>query len=257
MIAMPGQAAMVLYRRLLFAAMRLPLGLVRPAGADAPHPPQPVMDPDFHANRLKEALFRHYVHQFTPAACSAATVATVVNAVAAVQGKRRPPVTQAQLLDAVPTGHWKERMHPGGYRGRRGLPLPLLTRVVEDSLAARGLRYRRVIGVQAAKPATPGGRKIAADLRAWLHRFETRGDVLVIAHFDQGETLAGLHIPHISPVGGYHGPTGTVTILDVDADQQPYAVSFDTFYRAVSSDYHHLFRPLGYGRGGCVVVELA
>jgi hypothetical protein len=58
-------------------------------------------------------------------------------------------------------------------------------------------------------------------------------------------------------VGGYHGPTGTVTILDVDADQQPYAVSFDTFYRAVSSDYHHLFRPLGYGRGGCVVVELA
>jgi hypothetical protein len=251
------QAAMVLYRRLLFAWMRLPLDLIRPAGARGPHhAPRPVIDPDFHGNRLKEALFRHYVHQFTPAACSAATVATVVNAVAAVQGRRRPPMTQAQLLEAVPTGHWRERMLPGGYHGRRGLPLPLLARVVQDSLAACGLRYRRVTRVQAAKPATAAARRIAADLRARLHRFETHGDILIIAHFDQGEALATLHIPHISPVGGYHGPSDAVTILDVDADQQPYAVPFDTFCRAIGSDYHHLFRPFGYGRGGYVAVEL-
>jgi hypothetical protein len=256
MTAMPVRTAMMLYRRLLFAAIRLPLGPLRRTGANGSPPSAPVIDPDFHGNRLKEALFRHYVHQFTPAACSAATVATVVNAVAAVQGRRRPPVTQAQLLDAVPTGHWKARMHPGGYRGRRGLPLPWLCRVVEDSLKAYGLRYRRVTSVRAAKPETAPARKIAADLRARLHRFETRGDVLIIAHFDQGETLATLHIPHISPVGGYDGPTEAVTILDVDADQAPYTVSFDTFYRAISSDYHHLFRPFGYGRGGCVIVEL-
>lgn len=247
---------MVLYRRLLLACMRLPLDLIRPAGTGKSHLPRPVIDPDFHGNRLKEALFRHYVRQFTPAACSAATVATVVNAVAEVQGAPRPPVTQAQLLDAVPTGHWKARMHPDGYRGRRGLPLPLLTRVVRDSLAAYGLRYRRVASVQAAKPATAAARRITADLRARLHRFETHGDTLLIAHFDQGEALATLHIPHISPVGGYHGPSDTVTILDVDADQQPYAVALDTFYRAISSGYHHLFRPFGYGRGGYVVVEL-
>lgn len=249
---------MVLYRRLLFAAMGLPWPLIRLTGAREPHPaPQPVVAADFHGNRLKEALFRHYVHQFTPAACSAATVTTVVNAVAEVQGIRQPPITQQQLLEAVSTGHWRERMHPGGYHGRRGLPLPLLTRVVEDSLAAWGLRYRRVTGIQAAKPGTPAARRGAAELRRRLHRFETLGDTLIIAHFDQGVALATLHIPHISPVGGYHGPSDTVTILDVDADQQPYAVSFDTFCRAIGSDYHHLFRPFGYGRGGHVVVELA
>jgi hypothetical protein len=253
---MLSQTAMVLYRRLLFAAMQLPSVFIQPGAKGPPRLPRPVIDSDFHGNGLKEALFRHYVHQFTPAACSVATVAMVVNAVAAIQGARRPPVTQEQLLDQVPTAHWKARMHNGGYRGRRGLPLPLLTRVVQDSLVRQGLRYRRVTSVQAAKPATGPGRKIAADLRARLHRFETRGDVLIIAHFDQGEALATLHIPHISPVGGYHGPTDTVTMLDVDTDQEPYAVSFDTFYRAVSSDYHHLFRPFGYGRGGCVVVEL-
>jgi hypothetical protein len=250
------QAARGLYRRLLFAAMRLPLDLIRPAGTGRSDLPQPVIDPDFHGNRLKAALFRHYVHQFTPAACSAATVATIVNAVADIQGVRRLPVSQEQLLDTVPTAHWKARMHPDGDRGLRGLPLPLLTRVVQDSLTACGLSCRRVASIQAARPATPAARKIAADLRARLHRFETRGDVLLIAHFDQGETLATLHTPHISPVGGYDGATDTVTILDVDADQQPYAVPFDTFYRAISSDYHHLFRPFGYGRGGCVVLEL-
>ena len=47
-------------------------------------------------------------------------------------------------------------------------------------------------------------------------------------------------------------------MLDVDPEQERrYSVSFSTFYNGLASDYHHVFRPFGYGSGGCVVVMLA
>ncbi len=249
---------MSLLRPLIHRYLYLPywFGKITRSGPFGPGGARPAPPPAAGANRLKAALFRHYVHQFNEAACSVATVATVVNALREVQAIAGPPVTQQELLETVATAHWKQRMHGDGYQGRRGLPLALLGQVVQDSLEACGIRYRSVETVAAADPATAAARNAGAALRSRLHRFETRGDALLIAHFDQGALLPTLNIPHISPVGGFELRSAMVTILDVDSDQTPYQVPFQRFQRAIASNYHHAFRPFGYGRGGYVHLRL-
>ena len=228
------------------------------AGAFGPDGARPLAGPAaMDANRLKAALFRHHVRQFNGAACSVATVVSVVNALGQIQGGRTAPVGQREILDTVLTGHWKERMHGQGYRGRRGLPLALLGRVVQASLNTYGIAYRAVETVGAPVPGTAAARRIESVLRSRLHRFETRGDGVLIAHFDQGALAQTLNIPHISPVGGFDTQSASVTVLDVDPEQQsPYQVPFRAFYRSISSNYNHVFRPFGYDRGGYVYVRL-
>ena len=205
---------------------------------------------------LKKALFRYHVKQFNEASCSVATVATVLNAVMASRGLDPGPVTQTDILETVRTGHWKERMSENGHNGRRGLPLERLGKVVKSSFDTYGIRYDAVEIVQARKRKGPAA-AVQKMLRQRLHDFETRGTCLVIAHFDQGALVRTLNIPHISPVGGFDPHTGEVTVLDVDPEQEtPYTVAFDTFYRALASDYHHAFKPFGYGSGGYVCVRL-
>lgn len=205
---------------------------------------------------LQQALWAHYVRQYNASSCSVATLATVINALGSVQGCRRAPVGQRELLETVRVGHWKARMTREGHNGRRGLPLPLLGKVVRAAMAAYGIAVRSVETVQAAQNRQ-ASRSITATLRKRLTNFEARGAGVVIAHFDQGAYVPELNIPHISPVGAYDASRDTVTILDVDPDQPgPYRVSFDTFYRGLSSDYHHVFRPFGYGSGGYVWIEI-
>ena len=72
-----------------------------------------------------------------------------------------------------------------------------------------------------------------------------------------GRYVRALNIPHISPVGSFDPKNMTVTVLDVDSSQEnPYRVTFDTFYSGLSSDYGHIFRPFGYGSGGYVFIRL-
>jgi hypothetical protein len=251
---------MDLIRRLLFGALHLPWAAARltgrgPFGPDAARPA--AHGGTTAPSALKAALWRHHVRQFNEAACSVATVASVVNAIREVQGHSGPPLDQGQILRRVPTAHWRQRMQPGGHEGRRGLPLPLLGRVVRDSLDLLEVRYRIVDTVAAGKPVGAPARRFRSTLRGRLRRFETRGDALVIAHFDQGALLPVLNIPHISPVGGFDAATEAVTILDVDRDQPlPYQVPMAAFHRSLSSRYHHLFRPFGYDRGGYVYIRL-
>lgn len=205
---------------------------------------------------LKQALWSHHVKQFHESSCSVASVVACINALRAATTGAPHPITQADILDRVTTGHWKARMSDGGYRGRRGLPLPLLGRVVNASLDVYGLRVRRVDVVQTRKNAPPRS-PVRTTLRQRLRQFDRRGDGLIIAHFDQGTLVPTLNIPHISPVGAYDPAADQVTILDVDPDQEaPYRVSFDRFYQALSCDYHHVFRSFGYGSGGYVYIQL-
>ena len=83
--------------------------------------------------------------------------------------------------DRVTTGHWKERMHDGGYHGRRGLPLPLLGQVVKDSLAAYDLTVRSVDITQTPKNE-PQGSPLRTRLKKRLREFDRRGSGLLIAH---------------------------------------------------------------------------
>ena len=207
-------------------------------------------------NLLKAALLKHHVKQFHEASCSVASVVSALNAIREVQVENASPISQKEILNKVRTAHWKERMSAKGHNGKRGLPLPVLGEVVKSSLDAYGIKYKAFETVQAKKDSAQS-EKIKAVLFKRLHDFEKKGDGLIIAHFDQGAYVPTLNIPHISPVGGFDTETKDVVILDVDPQQEkPYKISFDTFYKGLSSNYSHVLRPFGYTNGGYVYIKL-
>jgi len=206
---------------------------------------------------LKTSLFAHHVKQFHESSCSVASVVSVINALLERNGRLTfPPITQHQLLDTVTAAHWKERMSPEGYNGRRGLPLHVLERVVRASLTTYQIPHRFVEAVQASKHPRQS-RQMKNQLRKRLQEFEKHGDSLIIAHFDQGHFLPELHIPHISPVGGFDRATDRVMILDVDPFVPHfYHVPFEQFYAGLSHDYNVIFQRYGYGSGGYIHIQL-
>ncbi|MFH2092661.1 MAG: phytochelatin synthase family protein [Pseudomonadota bacterium] len=208
-------------------------------------------------NRLKDRLHRFHVKQFHESSCSVASVVSGLNALMDLQGTLYdPPVTQQDLLETVRTAHWKERMSDTGYKGRRGLPLEILGQVVKGSLDAYQVQYKDVEIVQATRDPDKM-ESCRKKLLSRLQQFENKGDCLIIAHFDQGSFLPELHIPHISPVGGFDASSSTVKILDVDSTQAfPYQIPFDTFYKGISTNYNVIFRHFGYAEGGYVFIRL-
>ena len=207
-------------------------------------------------NPLKAALLKHHVKQYNEAACSVATVVSVVNAIRERQFGKPVPINQMDILERVRTGNWKERMSEKGDNGKRGLPLPLLGKIVKSSLDAYGIKYKTIETIETK--INPGlSENIKEDLRNRLIDFETKGDCLIIAHFDQGAFLRTLNIPHISPVGDFDITNGDVTILDVDPEQKkPYKITFDIFCKGLFSHYHHVLKPFGYKSGGYVFIKL-
>lgn len=250
---------MNLVRHLLFTILYIPYGFHKltgtgPFGKSGARIAHPSAQKSW--NRLKSALWQYHVKQYHESSCSVASVVSVVNALRLHQLALSTPISQMDLLEKVKTANWKERMSEKGHKGRRGLPLSLLGAVVKNSLDAYGITYRAVHTIQAEihPRKTP---YIKENLRRQLTEFETRGNGLLIAHFDQGVYARTLNIPHISPVGGFNAETGEVVLLDVDSAQEaPYSVSFQRFYRGMASNYHHIFRPFGYGRGGYVYIRI-
>ncbi|WP_299983349.1 phytochelatin synthase family protein [Desulfobacula sp.] len=208
-------------------------------------------------NLVKDGLFKHHVKQFHESSCSVASIVSVVNTLLEKGGSLNgPPVTQQDLLEKVETAHWKERMSDTGYKGRRGLPLHTLGQVVKVSLNAYKIPYQSVETVQ-AKSDPAKSKEIKQILRNRLEQFEKKGNCLILSHFDQGSFIQDLHIPHISPVGGFDPVSGKVILLDVDPLQAyPYQVSFDIFYKGLSYDYNIMFRHFGYGEGGYIFIRV-
>ncbi len=222
-------------------------------GGAVPFSPGPG---DKGGSSLRAGLFRHHVKQFHESSCSVASVVCVVNTLREkIHGSSVRPVTQQEILDRVRAAHWKERMGPDGYKGRRGLPLPVLEEVVRASMAAYGISQVTVDIIQAR-----GGRRakeVKTELFTCLRAFQNLDNCLIIAHFDQGSFVKEMNIPHISPVGGFDPDTGRVTLLDVDPTQpRPYSIPFFRFYRGISTRYGGIFSRFGYGRGGVVVIRL-
>ena len=246
---------MLLYRYTMhsFLVLRYFIHRLTRTGGFGPGPAV-YFDPspeDARGRSLRAGLFRHHVKQFHESSCSVASVVSVVNALLERrQPERAGKVTQQEILETVREAHWKERMGPDGYQGKRGLPITVLGRVVKASLTAYGIPAR----VEVVRSG--GGRTVRqARKRLLTHLldFQVLDRSLIIAHFDQGSFLKDLNIPHISPVGGFDPVTGQVTILDVDASQpRPYRIPFARFYRGISTFYGGFFTPFGYGRGGYI-----
>ncbi len=208
-------------------------------------------------NILKDGLFKHHVKQFSRSSCSVASVVSVVNTLMDSAGTLNGhPVTQQAILEKVKTAHWKERMGNNGYKGRRGVTLNTLGHLVKTSLDTYQIDYQSVETVQALRDPKQSV-KIKQTLRSRLEQFESRGDCLIISHFDQGCYVQELHIPHISPVGEFDPATEKVTLLDVDPTQpHPYQISFDTYYKGLSSNYNIAFRKFGYAEGGYIFIQI-
>jgi Phytochelatin synthase len=208
-------------------------------------------------NFLKDGLFRHHVKQFHESSCSVASVVSVINVLLEKQGRSpKAPITQQGLLEMVKAAHWKERMSDNGYKGRRGLPLPVLGEVVKGSLDTYHIPCKSLEIVQVSSDPVKS-ETMKQILRTRLEQFETKGDCLIIAHFDQGSVLPEWHIPHISPVGGFDKAADKVIFLDVDPDQlYPYEVSFETFYSSLSYNYNPVLRHFGYAEGGYVFIQV-
>lgn len=207
-------------------------------------------------NSLKRSLWKHYVRQYHEASCSVASVATVVNALGEVINGQAGEITQMDLLDKVKTGNWKKRMSPGGDDGKRGLPLALFGDVVRGSLEAFQIPFSSIETVDLREEPLPEQEK-KETLRNRLREFETLGNGVIIAHFDQGAFVPELNIPHISPVGGYDDTTDRVTVLDVDRFQGThYSIPFERFYWGISKPYSCPFRFFGLTNGGYIYIRL-
>ena len=206
---------------------------------------------------LKNALFKHHIKQYHEASCSVASVVNVINALHDyTQRMNGTPISQMDILEKVRTANWKERMSKGGDNGKRGLPLFMLGDVVKSSLDAYQIPYQSIETVQTLKDPGKAG-ALKKQLFDRLCEFDPNEKALIIAHFNQGIFVKALHIPHISPVGGFNMTTGTVTMLDVDfLQEKPYQIPFDTFYAGLSCDYNPMFRSFGYGSGGYVYIRL-
>ena len=112
---------MELRRKLLRAFLYADYGLRRLTGGGSFGSRRAVpiteVPPGIITGTLQQALWRHYVKQFNEAACSVASVATVINALRAVGGSGSRPLRQTEILDRVTAGHWKARMGPGATTG--------------------------------------------------------------------------------------------------------------------------------------------
>ncbi len=207
---------------------------------------------------ISKALMENFVQQFNPSSCSVASTAVVLNSARSLLGLGSPPnsITQQQILSAVHAVHWKARVSEKGHHGRRGLPIELLGVAVEQTFRHFNIPYREIRTVSLTHPIIHSNLR-KKELLYRLHTFDIWGDSFIVAHFNQGVFIPGIHLPHISPVGGYDAKRRRLLILDVDPQQDsPYWVSFDTFFEALCWGYGGFLKPYGYTGGGYVWIRM-
>lgn len=206
---------------------------------------------------ITTALLDHFTTQFNAASCSVASIATVLNAASAHLGlSQNLNITQHQLLTDIRTANWKARVSKSGHNGKRGLPLDLLESVVVECFRYYDIPCKDIKTV----PLSVNHSDRRARKKVLLSRLttlETIGDSLIIAHFNQGVFIKGLHLPHISPVGAFDSANRQVLILDVDPESpSPYWISFDTFLKGMSWEYNTILKRYGYAHGGYIWIRL-
>lgn len=209
------------------------------------------VDPTFSGRST--CLFDHYAVQFNGAACSVATAATILNcARRMIHGASKPPLTQEEILNTVRVVDWKERIVPSKKGGARGLPLKELGIAIRAALSTYHLPVDEWEVVDfTTEHSLPDVLK--ERLRDHLTRLSSSKTHFMVAHFNQGVFLKGLHLPHISPVGMFHPESGEVLVMDVDkAGPGPYWVPFELFFKGLFDDFGGRLKSFGYEGGGYI-----
>jgi hypothetical protein len=212
---------------------------IDPPGTEEPDKSTPLSPDDPRlattAARKTSALLASRVAQFNNYSCSAAAVATVVNAIRRLSGASgsSKPLSPQEILSRVDCHHWRERVSDRGYRGRHGMPLFEFGEALRAALDACRIFAQRleVIGFH------PGMNDLAdrrAGLEQALRAFAALPGDFLIAHFTQGVYFGDWYGGHISPVGAYDERSGQVLVIDVDPEcPSPYWVSFERFFEGL------------------------
>lgn len=205
-----------------------------------------------------QSLRSGFVTQFNDAACSVASVVTILNAMLILLN-RKPDfgaITQEKILEKVRAANWAERISREGFQDRRGLPIGELGIVLKNTLEQFDIPYKTFAVVPLGKDL-PNISDLKEELFHRMAGLGSIGNCFIAAHFNQGIFIKGLHLPHISPVGAVNPEKKSVLILDVDPYvKEPYWVSFDTFFKGLSWTYNGILRKYGYAGGGYVWICL-
>lgn len=201
------------------------------------------------------ALIPYYVPQMTPYSCSAASISIVLNGAKSkiIRTEDDKNISEMEILEKVNVENFKELLSEKGFKGRRGVSIEALGKVVEASLKAFDIPYLSV-HVEALNKDMPDIEEKKKRLLEVMEKSEKSGRDFIIAHFNQSVFTDSASGAHISPVGAFDNKNKRVLILDVDREwYEPYWVSFDTFFKGLSEP-SQLYG--GYDKGGYVWISL-
>lgn len=155
------------------------------------------------------ALSPFYVPQDTDSACSAASIAMLLNALRGVPARNTVElVTQSALRAAVHDPAWNAETAQNGH----GVTFAELVRVVAESLHAYALKDYEI---ETFRPADASHGSLAK-LQRILAANERSSADFALLYFDQGVLTGDWDGPHISPIGAYDAARRRVLIMDVD-----------------------------------------
>lgn len=177
-------------------------------------------------------LLQNHVVQFNGYACSAASLAMVINAILLIRGDQidAAPITQQELLNHVAVGFWKDQLSHKGHLGRHGVSLDDLKTVCEDALKVYGISYESV-DLFRIDETTTGLNDKKQFVHHQLVQMATSEHEYILAYFTQGEIVGEWFGSHVSPIGTYDSQRQTVLVLDVDPEVDgPYHAPFEQFF---------------------------
>jgi Phytochelatin synthase len=155
------------------------------------------------------AISPFYIAQDTDSACSAASIAILLNALRGVPPRADVDlITQAGLRAQLGDARWAAETAQDG----SGVTFAEFVEVVTESLHKYGFANDEI---QVFKPHTASDESLAR-LQRLLGANERSSKDIALLYFNQGVLTGDWDGPHISPIGAYDAHRGRILVMDVD-----------------------------------------
>lgn len=195
------------------------------------------------------AISPFYIAQDTDSACSAASIAILLNALRGLPPRADVDlVTQTGLRARLGDARWTAETAQDG----SGVTFAEFVKVVIESLHAYGFANDEI---QVFKPANASNESLAR-LQHLLGANEHSGKDIALLYFNQGVLTGDWDGPHISPIGAFDAHRGRVLIMDVDRRfYVPYWSPIQKVLESMLKPAPASFGPLAGETGGIVWVR--
>lgn len=195
------------------------------------------------------AISPFYIAQDTDSACSAASIAILLNALRGVPPRADVDlVTQTGLQARLGDARWTAETAQDG----PGVTFAEFVKVVTESLHAYGFANDEI---QVFKPANATNKSLAR-LQHLLGANEHSGKDIALLYFNQGVLTGDWDGPHVSPIGAYDAHRGRLLVMDVDRRfYVPYWSPIQKVLESMLKPAPASFGPLAGETGGIVWVR--